>query len=63
MGYGMWCFYALLYYLLIIYICVSCIEIMNLTIAAIKYLRAVVAHGERGEHKPRNGDRIKDKIL
>ena len=31
---------------------------MNLTIVAIKYLRAMVAHGERGEHKPRNGDRI-----
>ena len=26
--------------------------------ALLQYLRAAVTHGKRGEHKPRNGDRI-----
>ena len=32
--------------------------VLRLPYALLQYLRAAVTHGERGEHKPRNGDRI-----
>ena len=48
MGWGV---FTLLYYLFI------CLVVLRLC-TSLQYLRAAVTHGKRGEHKPRNGDRV-----
>ena len=35
-----------------------CLKVVYRDYALLQYLRAAVTHGKRGEHKPRNGDRI-----